>query len=224
MATEATGNNAPDAVMLMGSTCPYCPTVLKALQSLLDSGHIDTLETYNIEEHPDIARQYGVRTVPWVRIGEFELEGLHSEKELREWAEKAASGGGLSDWLLEQLGSGRIDATLERVQSDTAGMTALLALFEDPDTELNIRIGISAIMEDLEGSELLKTHIEALGALTQHEEARVRGDACHYLALCQESSVRKWIEPLLDDEDSDVREVAQDSLAALISSVKNKGA
>jgi thioredoxin-like negative regulator of GroEL len=79
--------------MLMGTTCPYCPSVLKALQSLLDSGHIDTLETYNIEEHPDIAQHYGVRSVPWVRIGEFELEGLRSEKELREWAVKAASGG-----------------------------------------------------------------------------------------------------------------------------------
>ena len=214
MTTETAGN-APDAVMLMGTTCPYCPTVLKALQSLLDSGHIDTLETYNIEEHPDIARQYGVRSVPWVRIGEFELEGLRSEKELREWAEKAASGGGLSDWLQEQLGSGRIDATHERIQSDAGAMSALLALFEDPDTELNIRIGISAVMEDLEGSELLKAHTGALGALTQHEEARVRGDACHYLALSHDPSARKWIEALLDDPDADVREVAQDSLAML---------
>ena len=214
MTTQA-ASKAPDAVMLMGSTCPYCPTVLKALQSLLDSGHIGTLEIFNIEEHPDIARQYGVRSVPWVRIGEFELEGLRSEKELREWAEKAATGGGLSDWLLEQLGSGRIDSVLEQIRSDNSAMSALLALFEDPDTELNIRIGISAIMEDLEGSELLKAHTGTLGALTQHEEARVRGDACHYLALSHDPSVRKWIEPLLDDSDSDVREVARDSLATL---------
>jgi glutaredoxin len=201
--------------MLMGTTCPYCPSVLKALQSLLDSGHIDTLETYNIEEHPDIAQHYGVRSVPWVRIGEFELEGLRSEKELREWAVKAASGGGLPDWLLEQLGNGRIDTALQRVRSDADGMSALLTLFEDPDTELNIRIGISAIMEELEGSVLLKANIETLGALTQHQEARVRGDACHYLSLSHDPSVRNWIEPLLGDPDGDVREVAQDSLAIL---------
>jgi glutaredoxin len=201
--------------MLMGTTCPYCPSVLKALQSLLDSGHIDTLETYNIEEHPDIAQHYGVRSVPWVRIGEFELEGLRSEKELREWAVKAASGGGLPDWLLEQLGNGRIDTALQRVRSDADGMSALLTLFEDPDTELNIRIGISAIMEELEGSVLLKANIETLGALTQHQEARVRGDACHYLSLSHDPSVRNWIEPLLGDPDGDVREVARDSLAIL---------
>jgi glutaredoxin len=210
--TQAASNAA---VMLMGTTCPYCPSVLKALQSLLDSGHIDTLETYNIEEHPDIAQHYGVRSVPWVRIGEFELEGLRSEKELREWAVKAASGGGLPDWLLEQLGNGRIDTALQRVRSDADGMSALLTLFEDPDTELNIRIGISAIMEELEGSVLLKANIETLGALTQHQEARVRGDACHYLSLSHDPSVRNWIEPLLGDPDGDVREVAQDSLAIL---------
>ncbi len=214
MTTQA-ASNAPGAVMLMGTTCPYCPSVLKALQSLLDSGHIDTLETYNIEEHPDIAQHYGVRSVPWVRIGEFELEGLRSEKELREWAVKAASGGGLPDWLLEQLGNGRIDTALQRVRSDADGMSALLTLFEDPDTELNIRIGISAIMEELEGSVLLKANIETLGALTQHQEARVRGDACHYLSLSHDPSVRNWIEPLLDDPDGDVREVARDSLAIL---------
>lgn len=214
MTTQA-ASNAPGAVMLMGTTCPYCPSVLKALQSLLDSGHIDTLETYNIEEHPDIAQHYGVRSVPWVRIGEFELEGLRSEKELREWAVKAASGGGLPDWLLEQLGNGRIDTALQRVRSDAEGMSALLTLFEDPDTELNIRIGISAIMEELEGSVFLKANIETLGALTQHQEARVRGDACHYLSLSHDPSVRNWIEPLLGDPDGDVREVAQDSLAIL---------
>jgi thioredoxin-like negative regulator of GroEL len=210
-----TASNAPDAVMLMGTTCPYCPTVLKALESLLDSGHIGKLETWNIEQHPEVARQYGVRSVPWVRIGDFELEGLRSEKELREWARKAASGGGLSDWLMEQISSGRIDAATERVRSDADGMSALLTLFENHDTELNIRIGISAIMEELQGSELLKANIETLGKLTQHEQARVRGDACHYLSLSHDPSVRKWIKPLLDDPDADVREVAQDSLAIL---------
>ena len=119
------------------------------------------------------------------------------------------------DWLLEQLGNGRIDTALQRVRSDADGMSALLTLFEDPDTELNIRIGISAIMEELEGSVLLKANIETLGALTQHQEARVRGDACHYLSLSHDPSVRNWIEPLLDDPDGDVREVAQDSLAIL---------
>ena len=205
----------PDALMLMGTRCPYCPGVLKSLQALVESGHIGHLETHVIEENPEIARKLGVRSVPWVRIGSFELEGLRSEKELREWAEKAATGGGLTDWLDEQLGNGKIDAAVARIQADAEGMEAVLQLFTHPDTPLNIHIGISAIMEELQGSDHLRGHIDRLGALTRHDEARIRGDACHFLSLTGDQQALAYIKPLLTDADANVRAVAQDSLAAL---------
>src|SRR5210317_1382379 len=115
---EPVGDTSPDALMLMGTHCPYCPGVLKSLQALLASGHIRHLETHNIEENPKIARELGVRSVPWVRIGPFELEGLRSEKELRKWAVKAATKTGQTDWLEEQLSSGNISKPLVRIKSD----------------------------------------------------------------------------------------------------------
>jgi len=54
--------------------------------------------------------------------------------------------------------------------------------------------------------------IPELGALTRHEDARVRSDACHYLSLTHDVSVRKYIEPLLRDDHEEVREVAEESL------------
>jgi len=41
----------------------------------------------------------------------------------------------------------------------------------------------------------------------------VRSDACHYLSLTHDVSVKKYIQPLLDDDHEDVREVAEESLA-----------
>jgi glutaredoxin len=209
---EADTNTPPDALMLMGTHCPYCPTVLKALKALLVSGHIRKLEYHNIEEHPELAQELGVRTVPWVRIGSFELEGLRSEQELREWAEKAGSDTGLSNWLGDMLSSGNISKPLERIKSEPQAMDALLELFTDPDTELNTRIGISAIMEDLKGTDTLGSIIERLGELTQHEDARVRGDACHYLSLSGNPEANVFIKPLLSDKDDNVREIARESL------------
>ena len=203
---------APDALMLMGTQCPYCPGVLKALQAMLKSGAIGKLEYHNIEENPELARELGVRSVPWVRIGSFELEGLRSEKELREWAAKAGTDTGLTTWLEELLSSGNISKPLERVRSEPAMMDALLQLFADPDTELNIRIGISAIMEDLQGTDTLNAIIKPLGKLTQHDDARVRGDACHYLSLSGNPDAGTYIKPLLDDKDAGVREIARESL------------
>jgi thiol-disulfide isomerase/thioredoxin len=209
---ESDTDTPPDALMLMGTHCPYCPSVLKALQALVEAGDISHLETHNIEENPEIARELGVRSVPWVRIGPFELEGLRSEKEFRKWAIKAAASAGHTDWLDELLSSGNISKPLELIKSDPSMMDALLKLFADPDTQLNTQIGISAIMEDLQGTDTLSAIVDQLGELTQHEDARIRGDACHYLALSGNSRAAGFIKPLLDDSDAHVREIAKESL------------
>jgi hypothetical protein len=209
---EPAENTPPDALFLLGTHCPHCPGVLQALANLVKAGTLGTLKVVNIEQRIDIARELGVRSVPWVRIGSFELEGLHSEQELREWALKAGTDSGMTDWLNDLLSSGNISKPLERVRSDPETMDALLELFTDPDTQLNTRIGISAIMEDLEGTDTLRATVDRLGKLTHHQDARIRGDACHYLALAGTPEANDYIRPLLDDPDSGVREVAQESL------------
>ena len=209
---EPTANTPPDALFLLGTHCPHCPTVLQGLANLVKAGTLGSLKIVNIEQRGDIARELGVRTVPWVRIGPFELEGLRSEKELREWAVKATANTGMTDWLDELLSSGNISKPLERIKSEPALMDSLLELFTDPDTGLNIRIGISAIMEDLQGTETLSSIVNRLGELTRHEDARIRGDACHYLALSGDPAATAFIKPLIKDEDKNVREVARESL------------
>ena len=204
-------STAPQALMLMGTQCPYCPGVLKALQALLKSGHISQLETHNIEENPEIARELGVRSVPWVRIGNFELEGLRSEKELREWAIKAGTDSGISDWFNDLLSSGNISKPLERIKSDPATIDALLTLFADPETQLNTQIGISAIMEELKDTDILTAIIGKLGEFTRHNDARIRGDACYYLSLSGSTQAAEFIKPLLQDSDASVRDIARES-------------
>lgn len=208
-------NSPPEALLLTGTHCPYCPVVLKALKALLQSGHISKLETWNIEENPEIARQFSVRTVPWVRIGPFELEGLRPESELREWADKAGSESGLADYFSELLASGNLGKVLETLRRDPAAIEGLLRLFSNPETGLNVRIGISAIMEELEGSELLTGLVDRLGRLTKHPAPHIRGDACHYLALTGKPQATAYIKPLLEDSDASVSALARESLQSL---------
>lgn len=205
----------PDALLLMGRRCPYCPTVLKGLQALQAEGVIGTLETVVIEEHPERAAELGVRSVPWVRIGPFELAGLRSEQELREWAEKAGTEAGMAGYLDELLSSGQVDKADALAREDSGVLDALLVLLADPDTQLNTRIGISVIMESLANSAALRGIVGRLGVLTRHAEPRVRGDACHFLGLAGDPGAADYIRPLLEDEDADVREIAEDSLQQL---------
>ena len=94
-------------------------------------------------------------------------------------------------------------------------MHTLLGLLSDPDTQLNTRIGISAIMEEFAGSEQLQDMVDQLGELTKHSEASIRGDACHFLALSGDNRAVNFIESLLEDPDASVREIAGDSLEQL---------
>jgi hypothetical protein len=208
-------NTPPDALMLLGTRCPHCPTVLNALAAMIKAGVIGTLKAVNIEQRPDIAKELGVRSVPWVRIGPFELEGLRSEKELRDWVEKAGTTAGLGAWLDELLTTGNIKRALSLVQSEPKALDALVQLFSDPETQLNTRIGISAIMEDLAGTGSLRKLTGRLGELTRHEEARIRGDACHYLELAGDPAAIEYLKPCLQDKDAEVREVAQEALQHL---------
>jgi hypothetical protein len=205
----------PDALLLMTSSCPHCPTVLQALSALLKAGKIARLEATNLTLRPEVAATYGVRTVPWVRIGPFELEGLRTQGELQHWAERSGSVEGMAEYFGELLKSGASDKVLSALAADETRFDALLHLLARPDTELHVRLGIGAVMEDLQGSDTLQRGVDSLARLTRHPDARIRSDACHYLSLTRSPGALPAVRALLDDTDAQVRETARDSLMAL---------
>lgn len=205
---------APDALLLLTSACPFCPTVLKALGELVKGGRIGRLEVINLDRHPEAAQTYKARSVPWVRLGPYELDGLRSEAELKQWAERAGTPEGAAAYLSELLATGGLAKVTELVNQDGVHLDALALLVGDPETDLHVRLGIGALFEELQGERVLARLVDPLGALTASGEARTRADACHYLALTRDRRAIPYIEPLLDDRDAAVREVAQEGLAA----------
>jgi hypothetical protein len=215
MADAENNHTAPEALMLLGTHCPHCPLVLASLSELVKLGVLSKLEVINLEQRPEIGSELGVRTVPWVRIGTFELAGLHSKDELQSWAELAGSEQGMTRYFEELLGEGEVMRVLEMIADDHGLLHALIGLVSDVDAKINARIGAGVVFEDYEGKPELLALIPELGALTSHPDPRVRSDACHYLSLTHDASVREYIEPLLEDGDEDVREVAEESMAVL---------
>ncbi len=205
----------PDALLLMTSSCPHCPAVLQALAMLLKAGKIARLEAINLTLRPEAAATYGARSVPWVRIGPFELEGLRTQGELQHWAERSDSVEGMADYFGELLKSGASHKVLSTLAADETRFDALLHLLARPDTELHVRLGIGAVMEDLQGSDTLQHGVDSLATLTRHPDARIRSDACHYLSLTHSPDALPAVRALLDDTDAQVRETARDSLTAL---------
>jgi thioredoxin-like negative regulator of GroEL len=215
MSEDMATKSSPGAQMLLGTHCPHCAAVLNSLSELVKQGVISQLEVVNLEQKPEIARGLGVRSVPWVKIGQFEFVGLHSQGEFKSWAEQAGSEQGMTKYIEQLLGEGEVKRVLDMIGEDHHLLHALTGLVSDADAKINARLGVGVIMEEYEGKQALLALVPELAELTRHEDARVRSDACHYLSLTKDASVRQVIEPLLDDDHAEVREVAAESLAAL---------
>lgn len=207
--------NPTDAELLIASDCPHCPAVLEALGRLLKEGLIGRLLVTNIAVHPAAATAAGTRSVPWMRIGPFELTGTHTPAELREWAQYAASGSGMNAYLAYLLEQHQLGRSVELVRQDPPLLHDLLPLLGDLQTPMAVRIGIGALFEELQDSGLLSDIVDELGALTRAAEPQVRADACHYLGLTGSRAAADYVHPLLNDADAEVREIASETLPLL---------
>jgi glutaredoxin len=203
---------AQSATLFIASTCPHCPAVMQALTTLLKTGKLARLEIFNIELNADKAEQYGVRAVPWVQLGPFELTGLRTQAELLQWIERSNDPTAMAAYFAEQIISAEMDKVLTTVKNNPPLFNSLLQLMGDDTTSLSVRIGIGALMEDLATGDLINQYLDDLGAYTTHANAVVRNDACHYLGLSRNPAAEKFIRPLLNDNDAEVRETAAEAL------------
>lgn len=114
-------------------------------------------------------------------------------------------------WLLE----GQLKAVLAVVERFPKALADLLPIVANPEANLNVRFGASAVLERYAGSAALQALVPALGMLAAHGDARVRADACHLLGLTGTRAAIKYLEARRDDPDAEVREIVAESLAEL---------
>lgn len=114
-------------------------------------------------------------------------------------------------WLL----GGQLKSVLAVVERFPKALADLLPIVANPEANMNIRIGASAVLERYAGNPALQVLVPALGMLAGHGDARVRADACHLLGLSGTTAAIKYLEARLDDPDAEVREIAAESLEEL---------
>lgn len=207
----------PSAIVLIGPTCAHCAQVMDSLQVLVKDGSLSRLEIVNAEIETQLAASLGVHSVPWIRIGPFVLEGSHTEAELRQWANRVSAPDGMAWYFDEQLKDGKLAVVEKMVNEEPNRLSAIIPLASDTDTAIQTRVGIGALLEGLEGSGMATTLVPDLGKLTRHPDARVRADACHYLALCENPNAVPYLEKCIKDDDPNVREIAAEGIEHLSS-------
>ncbi len=207
--------SAPDALLLISTHCPHCPAMLSSLADLVKQGIVGRLEAVNLEQHPEVGQTLGVRSVPWLRLGKIELAGVHGKAELTDWAAKADSEAGMADYFHMLLKEGQLAKVQALIETDAELLAAVLPIVGNIDASLNVRLGAGVLLENFTNTDTLRALLPRLGELSQHADARIRADACHYLGLTGDTAAKPWLEARRDDDDADVREIAAESLERL---------
>ena len=202
----------PDVLFLLATGCHHCPAVLEHLNRLLKAGKIGRLESVNIANRPELARTLNVRSVPWTRIGPFELDGALSPKMLDEWVSRASTGEGVADYFRESLETQRPEKVISWLDNDPQSLKLLLELLEYDATPMAVKIGVGVVVEQLEGDPKLEQALTTMIRLSQSEHASIRADAAHFLGLTHSAKARHVLRSMLEDNHPDVREIAADSL------------
>jgi hypothetical protein len=210
VANQHSAEQAPDALLLMTAGCPHCPAALQSLTMLLKENAIGRLEIINVAIHTEEAEARGVKSVPWIQIGPFEVEGVSSPAKLRDLANGVNDDAVFDSWLLETLKAGHRQKFESLVRREPHRIHALARLMRNPETSMAIRLGIGAVLEELHGTGFTEPLIPSLGEMLGAEDRLLRADACHFLTLIGGEGVRPFMKICQNDTDPEICEMADE--------------
>ncbi|MBI5890819.1 MAG: HEAT repeat domain-containing protein [Nitrosomonadales bacterium] len=205
----------PDALLFITPVCKHCPPVLHALSELVKQAQIGKLTVVNIAAHPEQAAEYNVRGAPWLRLGAFTLTGAQSIAELKQWAEWASGEEGTAHYIEHLLREGGYQQAVAFIAGDTHRLKPLLAIVANPEANISVRLGVSALLEAHTNTPELQALLPQLAELTFHPDHRVRADACYLLGLTGSAEAGACVEACLKDANEEVREIAAEALDKL---------
>lgn len=200
------------ALLLTTPGCAHCAALKKILQKLLSEGILTSLSIIDVAAQPDVAVRYGVKSVPWFLLGPYAFQGVYPEKDIRTWLTDLRDTAGQSRYFEYALQSGELQQVISMVHKTPEILSGLLSLATNSELDIKVRLGISAVIEEFEGCQVLTDLIKKMIQLADHPQPRVRADAAHYLSLTHHNAVIPVLKKLTVDEDREVRQIAVDAL------------
>lgn len=194
--------------------CPHCPTIKRIFDELAQHTPMQ-LSIFDIAQEPEKAAQFNIRSVPWFQIEDLPFQGLHSPAEIAYWLEHAQSETGIRRYVTEQLNEGQLSQIVALIRQHPDWLIKIIPLLADLEAPMQARIGLSVLLETLQGEPILENILPALLDYSRHTDHRIRGDACHYLGLINHPQSEARLRACVADSHPEVQEIAADSLQNL---------
>lgn len=201
--------------LFISTQCPHCHNLLTILSTLVKQGEIPSLEIINLADSTQNNAYAHIKSVPHLNIAGHEFSGAMSKKELLGWLEAYKNGTLTHEYIDTLLGDGRLDQIEHFIMQQPAAWSAVIDLLKNPQTKLQVRIGITALLETHADNPLLVSYIDTLKNLAQSSTHANRVDCIYYLSLIKDKSCKDFFTGLLNDDSGEIRAIAQEALETL---------
>ena len=212
-------NIKSSAELFVATGCSHCPIVLNELSEQLKKGQLSSLKVTNIAVDNDRATELGIRSVPWFSLANENsfmiFSGDHTPKEIQKWLTASHSKKGMQEYIEEYLTNGQLMSITQAIQIKPEMFKHIIAMLEDDETSMNIRIGLDALIENFSRSEILKQQTTSLKKIASSNNIRLQIDALHYIALTGDTENKVFLEEMTRHENKQVKEAAIEALETL---------
>ncbi len=191
--------------------CPICPQMERLFRQLQQEGKLDELEIVDIARNPERASELGIRSAPSYLVNGVLFSGLKRRSEIEQLLGQD-EGGKWRSLLVEELSEGGMQTAREAVLEHEAARQALFDLLGDAETSLVVRIGLSAIIEELAERGLLEAYQPRLLQLAQHDDERIALDGLYYLSMLKTPEAIEALSRVAADETHPLRQQAGELL------------
>jgi hypothetical protein len=202
-------------LVLMAAACPHCPGVVRKVLSASVRQPLVTACIVDAVEFQDLAEQYRVKSTPTIIVNEgTTLVGALSEAQLVDAITRASQGGSLTDIVESMIAAGRAEDAAELICREK-GPGSILPLYRSQ--EFAVRMGALVTFEaalELDPRSLDPV-VGELITLLSDADVGLRGDTAELLGKIGDPSAIPALKKATQDPDPDVREAAEEALAAM---------
>jgi alkyl hydroperoxide reductase subunit AhpF len=189
--------------VFIASACPHCPQAVRAANRIALTTPQVTTVIIDAQQFPDLADRFKAKSVPLTVIdGEMSITGVIPPAKL---VEKILTRDN-AEIFLSLVETGRFDDALKKIHD---GFTSA---WKKSATQL--RMGLMMVAEKAltQDPHSMNSLVPDLLPATKSADAALRGDTADLLGQIGHPSATEALKALLNDENPDVAEIAQDAL------------
>lgn len=193
--------------VFIAGACPHCPQAVRAANRIALTNPQVTTVIIDAQQFPDLAERHNAKSVPITILdGELSIVGIVPPAKLAEKILSRDDPAYKTEIFRSLAETGRFDAAAEKIHD------GFVPAWQKSATQL--RMGLMMVAEKVLQNDPhgLDSLVPGLIESTKSKDAALRGDTADLLGQIGHPSAVEALKSLLNDENPDVAEIAQEAL------------